>query len=143
MLKAFFNKHPKIHPRRQFRAGVFARLTWWIRQEPRFMLIGAGKCGTTSLEKYITQHPAVEPTVVKELHYFDYMYDHGHDWYRSHFPLVFSKKNIRRLYTVISRSSRSSKKNLAEISAYEVYPNSEKSNRQGILAVPAHKAQRR
>ena len=92
MLKAFFNKHPKIHPRRQFRAGVFARLTWWIRQEPRFMLIGAGKCGTTSLEKYITQHPAVEPTVVKELHYFDYMYDHGHDWYRSHFPLVFSKK---------------------------------------------------
>jgi len=83
----FVNKYPRFHPKRQFRAGVMARLTWWARQDPKFMIIGAGKSGTTSLEKYVTQHPRIKPTIVKEIHYFDYQFDHGYFWYRSHFPL--------------------------------------------------------
>ncbi len=34
--------------------------------KPEFMLIGAAKCGTTSLEKYLSVHPQIRSTRVKE-----------------------------------------------------------------------------
>ncbi|WP_457642398.1 sulfotransferase family protein [Persephonella sp.] len=37
---------------------------------PDFFLIGAGKSGTTSLAKYISQHPQIYIPEEKELHYF-------------------------------------------------------------------------
>jgi hypothetical protein len=33
---------------------------------PNFLLIGANKAGTTSLHKYLNQHPDVFPTSIKE-----------------------------------------------------------------------------
>lgn len=58
------------------------------RMEPTFLIIGAQRCGTTSLFRAIAAHPAVvPPTFHKGVHYFDINYPRGMDWYRGHFPL--------------------------------------------------------
>ena len=41
---------------------------------PNFLVIGAPKCGTTSLHHYLSQHPEVYVPLRKELHYFSYAY---------------------------------------------------------------------
>jgi hypothetical protein len=53
---------------------------------PDFVIIGAKKCGTTSLYHLLTQHPHVEPAAAKGLHYFDLLFDEGTEWYRRCFP---------------------------------------------------------
>ena len=57
------------------------------RALPEFVIIGAAKAGTTSLYGWLSDHPAVSPASRKEVHYFDYSYYRGEDWYRAHFPL--------------------------------------------------------
>lgn len=37
---------------------------------PGFLIIGAGKCGTSSLYHYLTGHPRVLPAIEKQIHYF-------------------------------------------------------------------------
>jgi hypothetical protein len=39
---------------------------------PNFLIVGAEKCGTTSLYQYLKQHPDVYLPAKKELHYFAY-----------------------------------------------------------------------
>ncbi len=39
-------------------------------KEPNFFIIGAPKCGTTSLARWLSQHPEVFMSPVKEPHYF-------------------------------------------------------------------------
>jgi len=57
------------------------------RALPDFLIIGAQRSGTTSLYRYLEQHPAVTPAVLcKGVHYFDVSYSRGEEWYRSHFP---------------------------------------------------------
>jgi hypothetical protein len=53
---------------------------------PDFVIIGAAKAGTTSLYGWLSEHPYVAPATQKEVHYFDYNYYRGEDWYRAHFP---------------------------------------------------------
>lgn len=50
---------------------------------PNFFIIGAAKCGTSSLFANITQHPQVYKPFRKELHFFDKndYYANGLDWY--------------------------------------------------------------
>ena len=36
---------------------------------PHFLIIGAQKCGTTSLYNYLIQHPQVCAKITKELHF--------------------------------------------------------------------------
>lgn len=54
---------------------------------PDFVIIGAAKAGTTSLYGWLSEHPFVAPASQKEVHYFDYNYYRGEDWYRKHFAL--------------------------------------------------------
>jgi tetratricopeptide (TPR) repeat protein len=54
--------------------------------QPDFIIIGAEKCGTTSLYSYITQHPQVLGPIAKEIHFFSHHFNYGLDWYLSHFP---------------------------------------------------------
>jgi hypothetical protein len=57
--------------------------------EPGFIVIGAQRCGTTSLFRALTAHPQlVRPLFHKGVNYFDLNYFRGADWYRSHFPLA-------------------------------------------------------
>jgi hypothetical protein len=53
---------------------------------PDFVIIGAQKCGTTSLYRLLIRHPHVESAAVKELHYFDNLFDEDIEWYRQCFP---------------------------------------------------------
>ncbi|MDY6938043.1 MAG: tetratricopeptide repeat protein [Cyanobacteriota bacterium] len=64
-------------------------------REPNFIIIGAMKCGTTSLYEYLAQHPNILPCLEKEVHFFSYKYDRGLDWYRSYFyPVPEGRKYL-------------------------------------------------
>jgi len=54
---------------------------------PDFLLIGAQKCGTSWLWKFLDQHPGTDLPKRKEIHYFGGIekYRRGQDWYYSHF----------------------------------------------------------
>ena len=64
-----------------------ARLRPGTRVLPTFLLIGAKRCGTTSLFANLVSHPAVlGPRLSKSTHYFDVNYGRGVRWYESAFP---------------------------------------------------------
>lgn len=69
-------------------------LTAGQRILPDFIIIGAQRCGTTSLYQYLCQHPEVYPSFPKEIHYFSNYYHKGIKWYRSHFPLEQQKRKV-------------------------------------------------
>ncbi len=54
---------------------------------PNVIIIGAQKCGTTSLHYYLDQHPDISMTKEKELDFFvtEKNWNKGFDWYRHHF----------------------------------------------------------
>jgi lipopolysaccharide transport system ATP-binding protein len=58
------------------------------RQLPSFLIIGTAKGGTTSLFRYLEEHPDVATPVKKEISFFCTHYHRGITWYRSHFPLI-------------------------------------------------------
>lgn len=62
-------------------------LTSPMRMIPDFLIIGAQKCGTTSLFNYLIQHPSIGPPVKKEIGFFSSNFKKGFLWYRSCFPL--------------------------------------------------------
>ena len=67
-----------------------------MRMLPDFLIIGAQKCGTTSLYTYLTQHPDVSPAFEKEVRYFNDHYENGVNWYKAHFPTNFYKQLMMR-----------------------------------------------
>jgi hypothetical protein len=78
-------------PGRRAAQAVFVRggrLTAPLRMLPGLLIVGAQRCGTTSMYRALSQHPAVLKAVLhKGVHYFDMNYDRGPGWYRAHFPL--------------------------------------------------------
>lgn len=58
-----------------------------LEHPPDFMIIGTQRGGTTSLHHYLDEHPDVTMAFKKEVHFFDYFFFKGSDWYLSHFPL--------------------------------------------------------
>lgn len=69
-------------------SGPFAQLTSSLRMLPDFVIVGAQRAGTTSLYKYLAEHPDVgRVRLGKGVHYFDTNADRSMAWYRSHFPL--------------------------------------------------------
>ncbi len=62
-----------------------------FRLWPDFIVIGCGKCGTTSLFRYLVQHPYVVEPTRKEIRFFDVNFANGTVWYRSHFPAVWQE----------------------------------------------------
>lgn len=69
-----------------------------VRSLPDFIIIGAQRCGTTSLYHYLTEHPHIVPAVRKEVHFFDNYFEEGIIWYRAHFPSLLYKWYVKRLY---------------------------------------------
>lgn len=64
------------------------QVTAGARMTPSFVVVGAQRCGTTSLFRLLSQHPhLVRPTISKGTGYFDDDYGRGWRWYQAHFPL--------------------------------------------------------
>ena len=57
---------------------------------PSFLIIGQGKCGTSSLYHYLTGHPRILPAKEKQIDYFRYHPSIPISWYYSHFPTIES-----------------------------------------------------
>jgi hypothetical protein len=55
---------------------------------PNLIIIGAMKCGTTSLHEYLDCHPEISMSRRKETNFFvaEHNWSKGLTWYRSHFP---------------------------------------------------------
>jgi hypothetical protein len=63
-----------------------------LRKNPDFMIIGAKRCGSTSLYHWLLRHPQVAPLLpatqhIKGVHYFDRQPQRSPAWYRSFFPV--------------------------------------------------------
>jgi hypothetical protein len=68
-------------------AQAYARPTSGLRLLPSYLIIGAQRAGTTSLHRYLVQHPAVRTMLrTKGVHFFDTGYARGMAWYASRFP---------------------------------------------------------
>lgn len=54
---------------------------------PNLIIIGAAKCGTTSLHYYLNLHPEISMSSPKELNFFvaEKNWQQGIEWYKSHF----------------------------------------------------------
>lgn len=62
---------------------------------PDYIIIGAQKSGTSSLQNYLLKHPRIISCLHKEVHFFDDNFDKGEKWYKAHFPI--SKKNKKKI----------------------------------------------
>ena len=68
-------------------AQAYARPTAGLRLLPDYLIIGAQRAGTTSLHRYLVQHPGVRTMLrTKGVHFFDVNYGRGMGWYGSRFP---------------------------------------------------------
>lgn len=66
---------------------LVARPTAGLRTVPDYLIVGAQRCGTTTLQDLISSHPQVRaPFLRKGIHYFDTGFQRGESWYRSQFP---------------------------------------------------------
>jgi hypothetical protein len=70
----------------------YGEATSALRRGPHFVIIGAKRGGTTSLHRYLLEHPSIQRLFpgrqhIKGVHYYDSNYTRGLRWYRSHFPL--------------------------------------------------------
>ncbi len=52
---------------------------------PTFVIVGAQRCGTSTLHQMLRDHPQVFMSRPKELHFFDRHWDRGLDWYAEQF----------------------------------------------------------
>lgn len=66
--------------------------TGGMRVLPDFLVIGAQRSGTSSLYRYLSQHPDVVASVRKEVEYFSSYPQRPLRWYRAHFPLQWRSR---------------------------------------------------
>jgi hypothetical protein len=67
------------------------------RPLPDFLIIGAQRCGTTSLYRYLEKHPQVIGAAPsKGVHYFDVHHERSLRWYRAHFPTRRRRERVGR-----------------------------------------------
>jgi hypothetical protein len=88
MQKETLEEHAKSVGRELVRRVGHA--TAGLRMTPDFLIVGAQRCGTTSLFRGLAEHPSVVPPLMhKGVHFFDTpdAYARGVRWYRGHFPL--------------------------------------------------------
>ena len=75
----------------------YCSITGFLHVLPDFIILGVEKGGTSSLYRYLIQHPFINSSVTKEINYFNKYYDRGLNWYRVCFPFKFHKsftKNV-------------------------------------------------
>jgi hypothetical protein len=87
----------------------YGRLTAERRVLPSFLICGGQRCGTTSLYRALSAHPAILKAVLhKGVHFFDVDYARGLSWYRAHFPVRRRVEHIERVHGVAAHTFESS-----------------------------------
>ena len=89
-------QHPNLWTNPLSISSIFRALTGKFRTLPDFIIIGAAKCGTTSLYDYLSQHPSVHSALWKEIYFFDRYFPRGINWYRSNFPYNIQKFSLQK-----------------------------------------------
>lgn len=90
-------------------AQAYARPTAGLRLLPDYLIIGAQRAGTTSLHRYLVQHPGVRTTLrTKGVHFFDTGYGRGMSWYASRFPTRLTAWYVARRHGVELRTGEAS-----------------------------------
>ncbi|MFD0470096.1 hypothetical protein ACFQ0B_18520 [Nonomuraea thailandensis] len=85
------------------------RFTSGARVLPAFLIMGAQRCGTTSLYRALAQHPLLlKPVLHKGVHYFDVAHWRGTAWYQAHFPLRVGAALLHHRYGVRAQAYESS-----------------------------------
>ena len=74
-------------PFRVLVARGLRRLTAPLRSLPDALVIGGMRCGSSSLYQWLREHPDVYRTLFKELHFFDFNFHRGTNWYRAFYPV--------------------------------------------------------
>ena len=74
--------------------NVFA-LTGSIRVLPDFLVIGAKRCGTTSLFYHLPEHPCISKSPHDNMGFFNDNFHLGINWYKSFFPTIFTRNKIK------------------------------------------------
>jgi hypothetical protein len=74
------------------------RLTAFMRVLPNCIMPGAPRSGTTSLYRYLSQHPRIVFSIEKEPRFFTNQFYKGMVWYRSLFPTIFRRWQMRLAY---------------------------------------------
>ncbi len=74
---------------------TYGSLTAVLRETPDYLIVGTKRGGTTSLARWLTQHPQIAPLFParetrKGMYYFDVNFAKGENWYKSHFPTKFA-----------------------------------------------------
>jgi hypothetical protein len=79
---------PAVEALRSVARG-WGRATAGLRLRPGVIVVGAQRCGTTTLYRVLSEHPdLVRPTFSKGIFFFDLNYERGERWYRGHFPIA-------------------------------------------------------
>ena len=73
---------------------IFA-ITGFIRVIPDFLVIGAKRCGTTSLYQHLPEHPCISKSPYDNMGFFNDNFHLGVNWYKSFFPTTFTRKKIK------------------------------------------------
>lgn len=64
---------------------------------PDYLIVGAQRAGTTSLQNALSNHPQVMPPRLKKgVHYFDDWFERGLQWYRGQFPRARARLSRQR-----------------------------------------------
>jgi hypothetical protein len=84
-IKAYLNILTSIFLINNLQCAQENNNTNYAKRLPQAIIIGAKKCGTRALLKFIGAHPNVS-TAGAELHFFDRFYHMGLDWYREQMP---------------------------------------------------------
>lgn len=92
LLKKLLNEEQYSYLRKTYSRVKRRPLPGFLCALPDFIILGAMKCGTSSLYFYLASHPQVLTPTRKEIHFFDNNFEKGDGWYRSHFPAIAKMK---------------------------------------------------
>ena len=85
-----------LRPTAKRAALAVSAATSRLRATPDFIVIGAQRCGTTTIFQTLSQHPQVRrPVAEKGTDYFTLNYTRGMSWYRSRMPLAHTGRNAK------------------------------------------------